>query len=100
MLALAFLPSRRAIRSIPSSAWSRSPLEILTFLAVYSTSIVSLRSLFWQQDAPAGELRILYRTGFSCQFSVQGTELQPWGNREKAMANTPYLQTTKLRTEN
>src|SRR5271157_167627 len=70
MPALALLPRMRAIRSIPSAAWVRSPREILTFLAVNSTSMVSLRYLFSQQDVTAGELRILYRTGFSCQFSV------------------------------
>jgi len=46
MLAFAFLPSMRAIRSIPSSACMRKALEIFTCLAVYSTSMVSLRFLF------------------------------------------------------
>ena len=48
MLARAALPRMRAMRSIPSSACVRSALEIFPCLAVNSTSMVSLRSLFSQ----------------------------------------------------
>jgi hypothetical protein len=83
MLALALLPSRRAIRSIPSSAWSRSPLEILTFLAVYSTSMFSLRSLVSQQDDPAGVYGF-----YSEQWSVVSFQLSVFGARTEAASRS------------